>query len=195
VAKRLFDLFFASLGLFVLWPLFLIISVLILIKDGFPIFYRQERVGRFGKPFKIWKFRTMKVQNQGPQLTVAGDKRITPLGQVLRKYKLDELPQLINVLVGEMSFVGPRPEVQKYVDLYNEEQKKILKIRPGLTDLASLKYINENDFLAKSDDPEYFYVNEVMPDKLRLNLKYLEENDLILDTKIIFATLLGKNPT
>lgn len=195
MAKRLFDLFFASLGLFVLWPLFLIISVLILIKDGFPIFYRQERVGRFGKPFKIWKFRTMKVQNQGPQLTVAGDKRITPLGQVLRKYKLDELPQLINVLVGEMSFVGPRPEVQKYVDLYNEEQKKILKIRPGLTDLASLKYINENDFLAKSDDPEYFYVNEVMPDKLRLNLKYLEENDLILDTKIIFATLLGKNPT
>ncbi len=191
MSKRLFDLFFAVFGLLVLWPLFVVVAILIVFDDGFPVFFRQERVGRFGKPFKIWKFRTMKVQNDGPQITVFGDCRITNIGKFLRHYKIDELPQLINVLLGSMSFVGPRPEVKKYVDMYNDQQKLVLQVFPGITDLASLKYINENEVLAKSSDPEKTYINEVMPDKLNLNLEYLERRNILLDLKIIIATIFG----
>ncbi len=191
MAKRLFDLFFSFFGLLFLWPLFLIVAVIIFFDDGLPIFFRQERVGQFGKTFKIWKFRTMVTRNEGPKITVGGDRRILPVGHHLRKYKIDELPQLINVLMGEMSFVGPRPEVSRYVDIYNEEQRKVLNVKPGITDPASIKYYNESEILEQSSDPEKKYVEEIMPDKLKVNLEYLRERSLFSDIKIIFKTVFS----
>ncbi|MCX8144590.1 MAG: sugar transferase [Bacteroidia bacterium] len=188
--KRLFDIVFSIIILIVLFPLFLIISLWIIIDDGFPVFYLQERIGKDFKPFKLIKFRTMyKDADKKGLLTVSSkDNRITPSGYYLRKFKLDELPQFINVLKGEMSIVGPRPEVKKYVELYNDEQKKVLSVKPGITDEASLKYIDENDVLARSENPEWTYINEVMPEKLKINLKYIKNQNLLYDLKIIFWT-------
>lgn len=189
MAKRAFDVFFSLLGLIFLWPAFVIVGLLIVLDDKGPIFFRQERVGRFGKIFRIWKFRTMTVQNSGPKITVGEDRRITKVGQNLRKYKLDELPQLINVLVGEMSFVGPRPEVEKYVKLYTSEQRKVLNVKPGITDYASMKYSNESNLLSEAEDPEEFYINTVMPDKIKINLESMQKGGFLGDFSVILLTL------
>ena len=175
----------------ILLPFFIIISLIIIIDSRGGIFYRQVRVGKGGRDFKLFKFRSM-VSNADKKglLTVGGrDSRITRTGYYLRKYKLDELPQLINVLIGDMSLVGPRPEVRKYVQLYNEEQMKVLSVRPGITDYASIEYSNENELLGSVDNPEEVYIRQVMPAKLALNLKYIREQGLITDMKIIFMTL------
>jgi lipopolysaccharide/colanic/teichoic acid biosynthesis glycosyltransferase len=178
-------------GILILFPFFLIISLAIIISSGFPVFYLQTRVGQYNRDFNLFKFRTMrKDSDKKGLLTVGGrDPRITGIGYYLRKYKLDEFPQLFNVLFGTMSLVGPRPEVRKYVDMYNEEQKKVLNAKPGITDYASLEYFSENELLAKSPDPEATYIREVMPAKLELNKKYISEIGLGTDLKIIFKTL------
>ncbi len=189
--KRTFDIFSSLIGLLILSPFLFIISLLVLLSSPGGIFYRQVRVGKNGKDFHLWKFRTMKTNSdkQG-LLTVGGrDPRITGIGYFLRKYKIDELPQLINVFIGEMSLVGPRPEVRKYVDMYTPEQLHVLDVQPGITDYASIEYSNENDLLAKSADPEKTYIEEVMPAKLKLNLKYIAEKSLGTDLKIIFKTI------
>jgi lipopolysaccharide/colanic/teichoic acid biosynthesis glycosyltransferase len=172
-------------------PVFLCIGLAIIINSGFPVFYLQSRVGKHNRDFKLFKFRTMHSgADKKGLLTVGGrDPRVTAVGYYLRKYKLDELPQLFNVLIGNMSLVGPRPEVRKYVELYNEEQRNVLSVKPGITDLASLKFINENDLLAKSSDPEKTYIEEIMPEKLALNKEYIRQHHLGMDLKIIFATL------
>ncbi len=172
-------------------PVLLLMSIAVAITSGFPVFYLQTRVGKNNIDFKLFKFRSM-ANNSDKKglLTVGGrDPRITSVGYFLRKYKLDELPQLFNVLFGSMSLVGPRPEVRKYVDMYNEEQKKVLSVQPGITDYASLDYINENELLAKSQNPEETYIKEVMPAKLLLNLKYINEAGLGTDLKLIFKTI------
>lgn len=188
--KRLFDIICSFTGLLLLSPLFLLISIWILLDSRGGIFYRQVRVGRYGHDFGLLKFRSMRPgSDKKGLLTVGGrDNRITRSGYFLRKYKLDELPQLINVLAGDMSLVGPRPEVRKYVDLYSEEQKKVLQARPGITDYASIEYARENDLLAQSNDPEKTYIEEIMPAKLELNMKYISEQGLATDLKIIFKT-------
>lgn len=192
IIKRFFDIFFSFIGLIILLPFLIIISIIILIDDSSPVFYLQERIGKNFKPFKIIKFRTMTQGSDKKGLLTVGndDKRITKTGYFLRKYKLDELPQLFNVLKGDMSFVGPRPEVKKYVDLYNDEQKKILLVKPGITDYASMVFRNENEILAKSDNPENTYIENIMPEKIKLNNKYIDNNNIIIDFKIIFKTLL-----
>jgi lipopolysaccharide/colanic/teichoic acid biosynthesis glycosyltransferase len=189
--KRLFDIVCSLIGILILSPFFILIILLVIVTSGFPVFYLQTRVGKNNIDFKLFKFRTMKMNadKQG-LLTVGGrDPRITALGYYLRKFKLDELPQLFNVLFGSMSLVGPRPEVRKYVDLYSEEQKKVLSVKPGITDYASIDYINENELLAKSADPEQTYIKEIMPAKLDLNIKYIHDASLGTDLKIIFRTL------
>ncbi len=189
--KRLFDILFSFLGLIVLLPFFIIIILLIKLTSQGPVFYVQQRVGQHGKDFGVFKFRTMHVDaDKKGLLTVGGrDPRITGIGYFLRKYKLDELPQLINVLLGNMSLVGPRPEVRKYVELYTAEQRKVLNVKPGITDYASLEYFEENELLGKSSNPEETYITEVMPKKLHMNLKYIEEAGLITDLKLIFRTV------
>ncbi len=191
MVKRLFDIFSSLLGLVILFPFLIAISVLIFVNSRGGVFYRQIRVGKNGKDFKLWKFRTMQPDSdKNGLLTVGGrDARITSLGYYLRKYKLDELPQLMNVFVGEMSIVGPRPEVRKYVDLYTSEQLHVLDVQPGITDYASIEYANENDLLAESSDPENKYIQQVMPAKLKLNMKYIAEKSLGTDLKIIFRTI------
>jgi len=191
MVKRLFDIFSSLLGLVILLPFLIAISVLIFVNSRGGVFYRQIRVGKNGKDFKLWKFRTMQPDSdKNGLLTVGGrDARITSLGYYLRKYKLDELPQLMNVFVGEMSIVGPRPEVRKYVDLYTSEQLQVLDVQPGITDYASIEYANENDLLAESSDPENKYIQQVMPAKLKLNMKYIAEKSLGTDLKIIFRTI------
>lgn len=189
--KRGLDILFSFAGIVFLLPFFLIIVLMIIINSGFPVFYFQKRVGRFNKDFKLLKFRTMKKDSdKAGLLTVGGrDPRITSIGYYLRKYKLDELPQLFNVFLGSMSLVGPRPEVRKYVNLYNEEQKQVLNVKPGITDYASLEYFYENDLLAKSANPEKIYVEEIMPAKLELNKKYISEAGVLTDLKVILKTL------
>lgn len=174
-----------------LLPVFVIIYFLIIFESRGGAFFLQSRVGKNDKDFKLFKFRTMYLNSDKKGLLTVGgrDPRITKVGYSLRKYKLDELPQLLNVFLGSMSLVGPRPEVRKYVDLYNESQKKILLVKPGLTDYASLEYFEENELLAKSKDPEKTYINEVMPAKLKLNEKYILEAGLFTDIKIIFNTI------
>jgi len=191
VLKRLFDIVCSFIGLLLLSPILLFISFAIIINNGFPVFYFQTRVGKNNRDFKLFKFRTMyKDADKKGLLTVGGrDPRVTPIGYYLRKYKLDELPQLLNVLFGSMSLVGPRPEVRKYVDMYNEEQKKVLLAKPGITDYASLEYFSENELLAKSSEPEKTYIQEVMPAKLTLNMKYIQHHNLLVDFKIILSTL------
>jgi lipopolysaccharide/colanic/teichoic acid biosynthesis glycosyltransferase len=189
--KRLFDIVMSLIGLIILLPFFVLISIWILLDSRGGIFYRQVRVGKNGIDFRLWKFRSMRPDSdQKGLLTVGGrDPRITRSGYFIRKYKLDELPQLINVLTGDMSFVGPRPEVRKYVDLYNAEQRKVLDVRPGITDLASLEYFEENELLAKSSDPEKTYIEEIMPAKLKLNLQYIGKANLGTDIGMIFRTV------
>lgn len=189
--KRTFDLVFVIPGLIVLSPVMVFIALWIAIDSRGGILYRQTRVGKDGRDFLIYKFRTMHVHaDKLGLLTVGGkDKRVTKAGFYLRKYKLDELAQLINVLNGSMSLVGPRPEVRKYVDLYTDEQRKVLSVKPGITDRASIIYRNENELLAKAPDPEQFYIKEVMPEKLKLNLTYIENNNLLTDLRIILQTI------
>jgi len=188
--KRVFDFTFSFLGLLIMFPVFLFIAISIKLSTKGPIFYKQLRVGRNNKDFKIFKFRTMKLHSdkQG-LLTVGGkDSRITSVGYYLRKYKLDELPQLINVFIGNMSFVGPRPEVRNYVNYYSEDQLKVLQVKPGITDLASIEFRNENDLLSNASDPNQFYINEIMPKKIEINLRYLENRSLLKDIIVIFKT-------
>jgi len=188
--KRVFDVIFALIGLLVLSPFFLMVCLFIFVDDFHSPFFKQERVGKNGKLFWLFKFRSMRVNaSQKVQITVGKDPRITKIGFFIRKYKIDELPQLINVLVGDMSFVGPRPEVAKYVNLYSEEQRMVLKVKPGITDYASLEYFEESELLAKSPDPERTYIEEIMPEKIRINLKYIPKASVIEDTKVIFLTL------
>ncbi len=190
ISKRVFDLVSSLVMLVVLLPLFLVITIWILLDSRGGIFYKQIRVGKDGKEFTLLKFRSMTVgaDKQG-LITIGNDNRVTRSGRFIRKTKIDEFPQLINIIKGDMSVVGPRPEVPKYVSLYTEEQKKVLSIRPGLTDLASLKYFDEQKLLGESDDPEKTYRNEIMPKKLDLNLQYLAQRSLFLDFKLIFSTI------
>ena len=187
--KRLFDITSALLVLITLLPLFSIIGFLIIIDSKGGIIYYQERVGRNLKPFLLYKFRTMKKDSKGLKITVGKDPRITTIGHVLRKYKLDELPQLINIIKGDMSVVGPRPETPNYVVLYTLSQQRVLDVRPGLTDYASLEFIDENKVLSTYDDPEKAYIEKIMPAKLSLNLKYIKEHSFWVDLKIIFKTI------
>ena len=191
VLKRLMDIVISGGALLVIWPVLLLVALAIKIDDPGPVFYRQVRVGRGGKTFRIFKFRTMVVDadKKGLAITVGRDNRITRVGALLRKTKLDELAQLINVFVGEMSFVGPRPEVQKYVDLYTPYQRQVLLVRPGITDYASIAYRNENDMLAGAEDPERMYIDVIMPDKIELNMKYLREISPLADIRLIFGTI------
>ena len=188
---RIFDIFFATLGLVILSPLLIFVYVAIVLESRGGGFYRQERTGRYGKPFRLIKFRSMYVNaDKHGLITVGGhDNRITRVGYYIRKYKIDELPQLINVVKGDMSIVGPRPEVKKYTDLYTEEQRKILDIRPGITDYASIKYVDENEILGTSNNPERTYIEHIMPDKIKLNMIYISQNGIKEYFKIIFLTL------
>ena len=190
--KRIFDTTVSALSLPVLSVFFLIIALIIKIDSKGPVFYRQTRVGRHGKFFRIFKFRTMSADadRTGQLITVGADSRITRSGRVLRKTKIDELPQIINVIKGDMSFVGPRPEVPKYVELYSESQRQVLLVRPGITDTASIMYKNESDILALSDDPEKTYIEEIMPFKLNINLEYISKISVANDIRIVFLTLL-----
>ena len=191
IIKRLFDIITSIIGIIILSPILLLISLLIIFESGFPILYKQKRVGKENKDFFLLKFRSMNNGADKKGLLTIGEKdsRITRVGYYLRKYKLDELPQLLNVLTGNMSIVGPRPEVRKYVDLYSDEQKKVLSVKPGITDYASMEYTNENEILAKSTEPEQLYIQEVMPKKLFLNQKYIQEMGLMTDIKIMFRTI------
>src|SRR5882724_1312157 len=191
-AKRTFDIIFSSLGLLVLWPVLLVIMLLVKLFDGGPVLFRQQRVGQWGRLFWIWKFRTMRVdaETSGPGITCNGDTRITPLGRWLRARKLDELPQLWNVLRGEMSFVGPRPEVPQYVAGYTTEQRKILRAKPGITDLATLAFRDEEKLLAMADDVETFYRERCLPQKIALNEQYLAKANLWRDFVIIVRTVM-----
>lgn len=191
--KRLMDIVISGCALAVLWPVLLLIALAIKIDDPGPVFYRQVRVGRGGRTFRIYKFRTMVVDadKKGLAITVGRDNRITRMGALLRKTKLDELAQLINVFTGEMSFVGPRPEVPKYVEMYTPYQRQVLLVRPGITDYASIAYRNENDMLAGCDDPEKMYIEKIMPDKIELNMKYLREISPIADIRLILSTIIA----
>ena len=192
IGKRIFDLFFVVPGLIVLAPVFLIIVLLIKLKDGGNVLFKQERVGKHGKLFKVLKFRTMvmNAESLGDKVTTGNDSRITPVGAVLRKYKLDELPQLINVLKGDMSLVGPRPEVPEYVEFYPEEIKKIvLSVKPGITDIASIEFVNENELLSDSKDPVADYKNKVLPIKLAYNVDYVNGRSMWMDFSLIFKTI------
>jgi lipopolysaccharide/colanic/teichoic acid biosynthesis glycosyltransferase len=190
--KRLFDVVSSLLVLLFCWPIFVGVALAIAIDSRGGVFYKQIRVGKKGVHFGLLKFRTMRVgSDKTGQLTVGEkDNRITGVGYILRKTKLDEIPQLLNILLGDMSVVGPRPEVPKYVAYYNKEQQQVLSVKPGLTDYASIEYLKENELLAKSNDPEKTYIEEIMPAKLALNLKYIREQSLLVDLKIIVNTIL-----
>ena len=188
--KRIFDITLSLFGLIILLPFMLIIAILIKFDSKGTVFFKQIRITKGGKEFKIFKYRTMRVgSDKYSQITVGKDERITKIGSFLRKYKLDEIPQLINVLIGDMSLVGPRPEVPKYVALYTDEQKEILKVRAGITDYASIEFSNENDLLALEKDSEKAYIEKVMPRKIELNKKYLSEISILTDVKIILLTI------
>lgn len=191
--KRFLDILSSSVVLLVLLPVWLVIALLIVTESKGGVFYKQVRVGKDNRDFFLYKFRTMRVGSDQKGLLTVGerDNRITRVGYFLRKYKIDEFPQLLNVIKGDMSIVGPRPEVRKYVDLYTPEQMKVLSVRPGLTDLASIKYVHENEVLAASDNPEKTYIDEVMPAKLDLNLQYIANQSLMGDIRLIFNTFLA----
>lgn len=192
--KRLFDIVCSFFGLVFLSWLFVFVALWVGLSSKGGVFYRQRRVGRCNRDFTIYKFRSMRVNSDSQGLLTIGgrDGRITKAGVFIRKYKLDELPQLFNVLRGDMSFVGPRPEVRKYVEIYTEEQKKVLTVRPGITSLSSIKYRNENEILSRSDNPEQYYIDVIMQDKLAIELDYLEQRSLLTDIKVIFQTIFGK---
>ena len=189
---RFFDFILSLVGLVVLAPIFIVLAIWIKIDSKGPVFYKQVRVGRNGIDFGLFKFRSMVVDaDKKGLITVGGrDPRITRSGYFIRKYKLDELPQLINVLVGDMSLVGPRPEVRKYVELYTDEQQKVLSVKPGITDYASIEYVDENEILGKSSDPEKVYIEEIMPEKIKYNMKYINNKSLFEYFKIILLTVL-----
>ncbi len=188
--KRLFDIVASGLGLIVLSPLFLILAIWIKLDSKGPVFYRQVRVGRHNKDFRIFKFRSMRVgSDKGSLVTIGGrDPRITRSGYIIRKLKLDELPQLINVFVGDMSLVGPRPEVRHYVDFWTPEQMRVLSVRPGITDPASIKFRNENELMEKAEDPEKYYIEVIMQEKLKLYLEYVDHHTFLGDIGLIFKT-------
>jgi len=189
--KRVFDVVFAILCLILFSPLLILIAILIKLDSKGPVIFKQIRVGRNMKDFNLIKFRTMKVlQSNNSLLTIGNhDNRITKLGYWLRKYKLDELPQLLNVLKGQMSFVGPRPEVRKYVNMYSEEQRYVLSIKPGITDWASVEFCNENELLQHAEDPENYYIERIIPAKIKQNMRYIRQHDIFTDFKIIWLTL------
>jgi len=189
--KRLFDVGISLIALIMLLPLFILIAIAIKINSRGSAFYKQTRVGKDRNEFELFKFRTMYINSDKAGLLTIGSKdyRITSVGYWLRKYKLDELPQLLNVLKGDMSFVGPRPEVRKYVNLYTPAQLRVLSVKPGVTDWASIKYFNENDILASSDDPEDMYIKVIVPSKISKNLEYIDNQDLFMDLKIILSTI------
>ena len=188
--KRIFDITVSFIGIIFLLLPFAVIAILIKATSEGPVFFRQTRVGKNGKEFRIYKFRTMvsDAEKKGLQITVGQDSRITGIGKVLRKTKMDELPQLFNVFVGQMSFVGPRPEVPHYVEMYNDYQKNVLRLRPGITELASIVYRDENGLLAQSEDPEKTYIEEIMPKKIELNMKYFQKMNVFYDIYLIFKT-------
>lgn len=191
--KQIFDKIAALAGILLLWPLLLVIAVLIKLKmPGGPVLFRQKRIGQYGKSFTMYKFRTMKVAHSGSSVSVKGETRITPLGAKLRKYKLDELPELWNVFIGDMSFVGPRPDVPGYADKLKGDDRKILLLKPGITGPASLKYRNEEELLAEKDDPVTYNDEVIFPDKVRINLNYLKHWNFFLDIRIIICTVIGK---
>ena len=191
--KRIFDIVCSFLGIILLSPLLFVLYLAVALSSKGGGLYKQLRIGKDGKEFYLFKFRTMFLNSDSKGLLTVGgrDPRITSVGYFLRKYKMDELPQLFNVFFGDMSLVGPRPEVKKYVDLYTPHQREVLKVRPGITDYASLEYFEENDVLAAASDPEATYINEVMPKKLQLNEKYIKEAGLITDLKIILRTIIS----
>jgi len=189
--KRIFDVVFATLCLVLFSPILILIAILIKLDSKGPVIFKQIRVGRNMKDFHLAKFRTMYViQGNNSLLTIGNrDNRITRIGYWLRKYKLDELPQLLNVLKGQMSFVGPRPEVRKYVNLYNEEQRYVLSVKPGITDWASVEFCNENELLKHAEDPETYYIERIIPAKIKQNMRYINHNDILTDFKIIWLTI------
>lgn len=187
---RIFDIVISFFGLVVLSPVLIIVALIIVIDDPGPVFYRQLRVGRYGRDFRIFKFRSMRVNADKAGLITVGDRdpRVTRAGYYIRKYKIDELPQLLNVLIGDMSLVGPRPEVRRYVDLYTDEQRRVLSVRPGITDYASIEYVDENRLLAASNDPDSTYIHEIMPAKIALNMRYINHPTLGEYLRILFLT-------
>lgn len=195
--KRLFDIVFSSFGLLVLSPVFVLCAILVKLTSKGPVFFRQERLGRHGHPFQILKFRSMvpDAPKLGGELTCGQDNRITPIGAFLRKAKLDEFPQLINVLKGEMSFVGPRPQVRRYVEKYPKDYSELLQVRPGITDIASLKYRHEAEILGQFPDPEQAYVDVILPDKIALGKEYIRKSSLAFDIKLIIMTVLRMSET
>lgn len=196
IKKHLFDITFAFFGLLFLWPVLLVVAILIRIKmAGGPVIFRQQRVGKDGKLFTMYKFRSMTVNHSGSSVSVAGESRITPLGEKLRRYKIDELPELWNILKGDMSFVGPRPDVPGYADKLQGEDREILQLRPGITGPASLKYRNEEELLATVDNPQEYNDTVIYPDKVRINLYYLKHYSFTADIKMIICTVLGKHMT
>jgi len=193
ILKYIFDRVMALVGLLFLWPLLLVVAILIRIQmPGGPVLFCQKRVGRNGKLFTLYKFRTMSMHHSGSSVSVAGEARITPLGATLRKYKLDELPELWNVLVGDMSFVGPRPDVPGYADQLCGDDRIILQLRPGITGPASLKYRNEEELLASVPNPQEYNDRVIYPDKVRINRYYAEHYSFITDIQMIFCTVLGQ---
>lgn len=191
IIKRIFDIVMSLIGIIVLLPVMVIIAILIKSTSEGPILFKQTRVTKNGREFKIYKYRTMRENSEGNnQITVGNDSRITPIGKILRKTKLDEIPQLFNVLKGEMSLVGPRPEVPKYVNLYTENQRKILEVPAGITDYASIYFSNESELLGKVKDPDKFYIEKIMPYKIELNQKYIQNINIFEDVKIIILTIL-----
>lgn len=188
--KRIFDFIASGCGLLFLSPVFIIVAIWIKIDSKGPVFFRQVRVGRYNKDFRIFKFRSMRVgSDKGSQVTIGGrDPRVTRSGYFIRKFKIDELPQLINVFLGDMSLVGPRPEVRHYVNYWTEEQMRVLDVRPGITDPASIRYRNENELLEKADDPERYYIDVIMQEKIELYLEYVEKSSFWYDIKLIFQT-------
>lgn len=187
---RIFDIVFSFVGIIICFPLFIIIYLLIVIESKGGGFYMQKRVGRNNIDFSLYKFRSMRVGSDKKGLITIGgrDPRMTRVGYIIRRFKLDELPQLLNVFVGDMSFVGPRPEVRKYVDMYNEAQRQVLSVRPGITDYASIEYVDENEILGSATDPEKVYIEEIMPHKIRLNMKFIEHKSIKEYFYIIFLT-------
>lgn len=190
--KRTFDFVLSFFGILFFMPIFIIVSIFVKLTSIGPVFYRQLRVGKDNIDFKIFKFRTMRVDSDKlGLLTVGGrDPRITRAGYYLRKYKLDELPQLINVFIGQMSFVGPRPEVRKYVDLYSLEQMAVFNVKPGITDLASIEFRNENEILSTMDNPNQYYIDVIMPEKIKINLRYIKSSTVRKDVSVIIKTFL-----
>ena len=193
ILKWIFDRLVSMMGLLILWPILILVAIMIRVKmPGGPVIFMQKRVGQDGKLFTMYKFRSMTVSHSGSSVSVAGESRITPLGAKLRKYKLDELPELWNVLKGDMSFVGPRPDVPGYADKLEGRDRNILKLKPGITGPASLKYRNEEELLAKIENPQKYNDEVIYPDKIKINLYYLEHYSFLKDIQMIICTVLGK---